>query len=101
MLASLALLGSLTVLYAWGTYDIPQTVAGLVGTSGVSATDTAVGMAVGTQVPYPLDFLVGTMVTQPVAWLGLLGALFLLAELLGRRVGEPRAPAYLTLLFGR
>ena len=98
VLASLALLGSLSVLYAWGTYDIPQTVAGLVGTSGVSTTDTAVGMAVGTQVPYPLDFLVGTMVTQPVAWLGLLGALFLLTELLGRRVGEPRAPAYLTLL---
>lgn len=98
VLSSLALLGFLSVIYAWGTYDLPQTVAGLVSASEASTTDTAMGMAVGTQAPYPLDFLIGTMVTQPVAWLGLLGAVLMLTELLGRRAGEPRAPAHLTLL---
>ena len=83
LLSSLALLGFLSVFYAWGTYDLPSTIAGLAGSSGASATDTAVGMAVGTQIPYPLDFLVGTMITQPLAWLGLLGAMLVLAELLG------------------
>jgi hypothetical protein len=98
VLASLALLGFISLLYAWDTYDLPQTIAGLVGASDASTTDTAVGMAVGTQTPYPLDFLVGTMVTQPVAWLGLLGTLLVLTELLGRRTGEPQAPAHLTVL---
>ncbi|MBA2713979.1 MAG: hypothetical protein H0U55_10580, partial [Rubrobacteraceae bacterium] len=98
VLSSLALLGSLSVIYAWGTYDLPQTVVGLVGASEASTTDTAMGMAVGTQVPYPLGFLVGTIVTQPVAWLGLLGAVLVLTELLGRRVSEPLAPAHVTLL---
>ncbi len=98
VLSSLALLGFLSVIYAWETYDLPRTLAGLVGVSEASTTDTAMGMAVGTQVPYPLGFLVGTIVTQPVAWLGLLGTVLLLTGLLGRRVGEPRAPANLTLL---
>jgi hypothetical protein len=98
MLSSLVLLGSLSVLYAWDTYDLPQTVAGLLGASEASTTDTAVGMAVGTQVPYPLDFLVGTMVTQPLAWLGLLGALLVLTELLRSHASKPRALAQFTLL---
>ena len=98
LLSSLALLGLLSVAYAWETYDLPQTIAGLVGASGASATDTAVSMAVGTQVPYPLGFLVGTMITQPIVWLGLLGVLLVLAELLGGQTGKPRALAYLTLL---
>jgi hypothetical protein len=98
MLSSLVLLGSLSILYAWDTYDLPQTLAGLMGSSEASTTDTAVGMAVGTQVPYPLDLLVGTVVTQPVAWLGLLGALLVLTELLGRRVSKPQALALFTVL---
>src|SRR5215211_4151354 len=36
---SLALLGLLSVIYAWDTYDLPQAVAGLLGGSGSSATD--------------------------------------------------------------
>jgi hypothetical protein len=56
-------------------------------------------MAIGTQPPYPLDFLTGAMVSQPVAWLGLLGALLVVGELLRRRVGIPQTLAYLTLLF--
>ena len=98
LLASLALLGLLSVAYAWDTYDLPSAVAGIVDGSEAGASATAVGMAVGTQDPYPLDFLAGTMVTQPVVWLGLLGAFLVAADLLGRRVGRARAPAQITVL---
>ena len=97
LLASLVLLGSLAVVYAWDTYDLPRAVAGLVDGSGAGASATAVGMAVGTQAPYPLGFLAGTMVTQPVVWLGLLGALLVVGDLVGR-VGPPRALAQITVL---
>src|SRR5215216_3154257 len=76
LLCSLALLGLLSVIYAWDTYDLPQAVAGLLGGSGSSATDDAVSMAIGTQPPYSLDVLAGVMVSQPVVWLGLLVLLF-------------------------
>jgi hypothetical protein len=99
LLCSLALLGLLSVIYAWDTYDLPQAVAGLLGGSGSSATGAAVTMAIGTQPPYSLDFLAGIMVSQPVAWLGLLGVLLVAGELLHRRVGVPQALAYLTLIF--
>ncbi len=98
LLSSLALLGALSVVYAWDTYDLPEVIGGLLGLTPESATGDAVGMAVGTQVPYDLRFLVGTMVSQPVAWLGLLGTFLLLREFRGR-VETPRALAYLTLLF--
>ena len=98
LLASLALLGLLAVVYAWDTYDLPQAVAGLVDGSEAGASATAVGMAVGTQAPYPLDFLAGTMVTQPVVWLGLLGTVLVVGDLLGRRLGRARAPAQITVL---
>jgi hypothetical protein len=98
LLASLALLGSLAVVYAWDTYDLPRAVAGLVDGSEAGASATAVGMAVGTQAPYPLGFLAGTMVSQPVVWLGLLGATLVVADLLGRRLGRARAPAQFTVL---
>jgi hypothetical protein len=55
-------------------------------------------MAVGTQAPYPLGFLAGTMVTQPVVWLGLLGALLVVTDLVVGRVGRPQALAYITVL---
>jgi hypothetical protein len=98
---ALALLGLLSVLYAWETYDLPQAVAGLLGGSGGGSTGAAVKMAVGTQTPYSLDFLLGNMVSQPVAWLGLLGALLVVGELVrrDRAVGAPQKLAYLTLLF--
>ena len=97
LLASLALLGVLSTVYAWDTYDLPRAVAGLVDGSE-AASATAVGMAVGTQAPYPLGFLAGTMVTQPVVWLGLLGAVLVVADLLGRRAGRARALAQITVL---
>jgi hypothetical protein len=99
LLCSLGLLGFLSGLYAWDTYDLPRLVAGLLGGSETGTTGTAVNMAIGTQPPYPLDFLTGAMVSQPVAWLGLLGALLVVGELLRRRVGIPQTLAYLTLLF--
>ncbi len=68
--------------------------------SGTSSTSTAVKMAVGTQAPYPLYFLTGNMVSQPVVWLGLLGALLVAGDLSlrGDRMGWPQRLAYLTLL---
>lgn len=77
LLLSLALMGVLGVAYAWDTYDVPQLVAGLMG--GGSATGNAVGSALGTQSPYVPKSLVGAILSQPVAWFGLLGAALLLA----------------------
>jgi hypothetical protein len=98
LLASLALLGSLSVVYAWDTYDLPRAVAGLLDGSRAGASVTAVGMAVGTQAPYPLGFLAGTMVTQPVVWLGLLGLFLVLGDLIRQQVDRPRALAQITVL---
>ena len=96
LLLSFTLLGSLSVLYAWSTYDLGQTLAGLVDRSGQSTTGNAVKMAVGTQAPYEIGFLIGTMVSQPVAWLGLLG-IFLLVGDGRRRMRVPAAIAHITL----
>ncbi|MDQ4128922.1 MAG: hypothetical protein M3151_13415 [Actinomycetota bacterium] len=89
LLFSLAALGSLSVVYAWDTYDLGGTIA------GSSTTGDAVGMAVGTQAPYGMGLLLGTMVSQPVAWLGLLGAILLVGDA-WRRGGLP--VAHITLL---
>jgi hypothetical protein len=98
LLLSLGLLGFLSALYAWDTYDLPRLVAGLLGGSETGTTGTAVNMAIGTQPPYSLHGLVGAMVSQPVAWLGLLGALLAIGDLLRRRAGVGQTLAYLTLL---
>jgi hypothetical protein len=100
LFCALASLGLLSVFYAWETYDLPEAVAGLLGDSGGGSTGAAVKMAVGTQEPYTLDFLLGNMVSQPVAWLGLLGALLVSGELVRRDrvVGAPVRLTYLTLL---
>jgi hypothetical protein len=100
LLLSLSLLGLLSVVYAWGTYDLGEAVAGLFGgSSGSSSTGAAITMAVGTQLPYPLNDLMGNMVSQPVAWLGLLAVFLVAGELLWRRTTAPQALTYLTLLF--
>jgi hypothetical protein len=97
LLASLALLGVLSILYAWDTYNLPRAVGDLLGGSEASSIGTAVDMAIGTQVPYDLDYLIGAIVSQPVAWLGLLGAVLLVAD---PRcwTSKPRALAHFTLL---
>jgi hypothetical protein len=55
-------------------------------------------MAVGTQAPYSLRLLIGAIVSQPVAWLGLLGAILLVVAGLRARLELPRVLAHLTLL---
>ena len=95
---SLALLGVLSVAYAWHTYDLGSEVSQLLGGPGGGATGEAMGMAVNTQAVYAEGFLIGTMVSQPVAWLGLLGV-FLLVVKARDSFGTPAALAHLTVFF--
>jgi hypothetical protein len=94
---SLALLGLISVLYAWETYDLGRLVAGLAGGSDTGAGGTAVAIAIGSQEPLGLDHLLATT-SRPVAWLGLLGALLVVIEVLRRRVEVSQAMAYITLV---
>jgi hypothetical protein len=96
LLLSLALLGFLSVLYAWDTYDLPSLVAGMLGGSETGRGGEAVAMAIGTKPANgPGHFL--TTMSHPVLWLGLLGLPLMLA---GRANGgdEPDTLARLTLL---
>jgi hypothetical protein len=94
---SLALLGVLSVAYAWSTYDLPALVSGLAGGSDTGAGGRAVTIAVGSQRPLGLEHLV-QMTSLPVLWLGLAGALLAVGDLVRGRLGTPRTLAYLTLL---
>ena len=97
LLLSLSLLGALSVLYAWGTYDLYGLLRGLLsGSPGGAETGEAVGMALGTQPPYSFPFLSGIMVSLPVLCLGLFG-LALAAGGASRWVGRAPALACLTL----
>jgi len=95
---SLALLGGLSVAYAWHTYGLGAEVSQLLGGPGGGTTGEAVGMAVNTQNIYAEGFLIGTMVSQPVAWLGLLGV-FLLVVKARDSFGTSAALAHLTVFF--
>jgi hypothetical protein len=97
LLCSLAVLGLLSTLYAWDTYDLPHLLAGLLGGSETGRGGEAVAMAIGTKPAYDLGHLL-TTTSQPVAWLGLLGVLLAVNEL-RRRAGTPQTLTYLTLLF--
>jgi hypothetical protein len=94
---SLALLGFLSVIYAWDTYDLPRLVAGLLEQDRTGRGGEAVAMAIGTKTPYDLGHLLATT-SEPVAWLGLLGVILVAGELLRRRVEAPAALAYLTIV---
>ena len=83
------LLGILSVFYAWSTYDLPQLLGGLLGSSDPGAGGEAVSIAIGSQEPLGLGHLIET-VSQPVLWLGLFGGLLLLA---GLRPGYREVPA--------
>ncbi|HEU4494031.1 MAG TPA: hypothetical protein VFR69_07555 [Rubrobacteraceae bacterium] len=97
LLSSFTLLGLLSVLYAWDTYDLPSLVAGLLGGGGTGKGGEAVAMALGTKPVGELARLLATT-SQTVVWLGLLGALLVAGDLLQRRMEIPQALAYLTLL---
>jgi hypothetical protein len=101
LLSSLALLGLLSTLYAWDTYDLPRLVAGLLpgGPQTTGRGGEAVAMAIGTKPTYDIGHLLATT-SQPVAWLGLLGALLAVGELVrrDRAAGVSRRLAYLTVL---
>jgi hypothetical protein len=98
LMLSLGLLGLLAVPYALETYDLPRMIARTLLGAGTDHTATLVGTVIGTQQPYEIGELIGTIVSQPVAWLGLLGGLFVAVESARRRVDLPQALAYLTLL---
>jgi hypothetical protein len=95
LLLSLALLGLLSVFYAWDTYDLPDLIAGMLGSSQPGRGGEAVAMAIGTKPANDPGHFLMTL-SHPVLWLGLLG-LFMLA---GREnaKGTPDILARLTLL---
>ncbi len=101
LLSSLMLLGLFSVLYAWDTYDLPHLVLGLLpGGSGTTGRGgEAVAMAIGTKPTGEFVRLL-TTTSPPALWLGLLGALLLVGELVrrDRAAGVAQRLAYLTLL---
>jgi hypothetical protein len=96
LVLSLALLGLLSALYAWDTYDLGQLAAGLLGREETGRGGEAVAMAIGTKGAYPLKHLLHTT-SRPVLWLGLLGAVLLLVDRRGR-ASTPSTLAHVTLL---
>ena len=97
LLLSLGALTILSLLYAWDTYNLSSLVAKLSGGSGEGTTGKAVLMTIGTQVPFLPNDLIGTVLTQPVTWLGLFGA-FLLWNDKGTRKEAPYPLVRFTLL---
>jgi len=94
---SLALLGFLSVLYAWDTYDLPSLVAGMLGGSETGRGGEAVAMAIGTKPANgPGHFL--ETISHPVLWLGLFGLPLMLAGIRRNAKGTPDVLARLTLL---
>lgn len=93
---ALALLGLLSVIYAWDTYDLPSLVAGMLGGSETGRGGEAVAMAIGTKPANgPGHFL--TTMSHPVLWLGPFGLSLMLGGSKKAR-GTPDILARLTLL---
>ena len=97
LLASLALLGLLSVAYAWDTYDLGGELLGLIAGPNAGGATSDIGTVFGSQPAYSLGTLIGAILSQPVAWLGLLGAVLLLAAP-ARRPGAPEFLARATIL---
>ena len=93
---SLALLGLLSVIYAWDTYDLPSLVVGMLGGSETGRSGEAVAMAIGTKPANGPGHFLSTM-SHPVLWLGLLGLSLMPAGGKNAR-GTPDILARLTLL---
>lgn len=96
LLLSFGLLGVLSVLYAWDTYDLGRLLGGLLTGSGTGAGGEAVSIVVGTQAAFPLSGLPGR-ISSAVFWLGLLGLLLLFAPGNGLK-GLPGLMSRATLL---
>lgn len=80
LFVSFALLGTVSTVYAWDTYDLGETLGNLLSDgSEEGATGAAVTGAIGTQLPYPIYHLLGA-VSVPVLLLGIAGGALLLAE---------------------
>jgi hypothetical protein len=93
---SLALLGLLSVAYAWDTYDLPSLVVGMLGGADAGRGGEAVAMAIGTKPANGPGHFLMTM-SHPVLWFGLLGLALMLAG--GKYAkGTPDILARLTLL---
>lgn len=89
LFCSLALLGIFSVAFAWGTYDLPSLFMGLLpGSSGTGAGREAVSAVIGTQEPLSLRPLL-MLASLPVLWLGILGAVSMIAV-------KPKLPLGLT-----
>lgn len=84
LISSFALLGTLAVAYAWTTYDLPETIAGIFSGSTSGDGADAVAMAFGTKDPFPLGHLL-VSTSQPVLWLGIFGALLLAGDRRGTK----------------
>ncbi len=80
LLASLAGVGFLATLYAWETYDFGRVLAGGAEESETGGTLEAIRMAIGSQLPFLPQDLIGIILTQPLAWLGLFGAFLLVLQ---------------------
>lgn len=96
LLASMGLLGLLSVLFAWNTYDLPKLVGKLLG-AGVEETGEgaeAVAMAFGTKPPDSIIEIV-ELTSQPLLLLGLIGAIMLAS---GRRRSEAPSKLVPTVL---
>ncbi|MGF1471363.1 MAG: hypothetical protein ACFB50_06405 [Rubrobacteraceae bacterium] len=73
LLSSFGLLGVLSILFAWNTYDLPQLAGRLFGGGDETGEGgEAVAMAFGTKPPDPLVGIVN-LTSQPLLWLGVLG----------------------------
>jgi hypothetical protein len=83
LLLSLALLGVLSILFAWDTYDLNRLIGGLSTGSTTGPGGEAVSIVIGTQPTFDLQGL-PERISPPLFWLGLLGALLLLAPNRGR-----------------
>ncbi len=87
---SLALLGALSIVYAWAPYDLPRMMGAVLGLSEQGQTAQYSSRIVGDQPPRWLVAL-PTIISQSVVWLGLLGALLLLLGL--RSIRPPQSLA--------
>lgn len=93
---SFGLLGVLSVLYAWDTYDLGRLLGGLLTGSETGAGGEAVSIAIGTQAALSLSGL-PERISPAVFWLGLLGLLLLFAPGNGLK-GLPGSLSRATLL---